>query len=211
MTGLPRTVLERQPFLQPSADALKAVFFVLDVVEERDDASAVLRGLLSARLTCMPRSCPSSKSDGPSASSTRCRGGGCPVHTMVEPWWPMWKAQRDGSKMRPVPGTFRYEVSSLRAVWSTRWCIKVNMEKIKCRLDRIRANHPKAFAPGGPRAVKVVVRLFQAKPLRMTVVIACFLLMATKNPGYSSVLMKIAATGRAQPQRATRLAAASVH
>jgi len=211
VTGLPSTVHERQPFVRPSADALKAVSFVLDVVEERDDAPAVLRGLLSESLTCMLRSRPSPKSEGPSASSTRGGGGGCPVHTMVEPWWPMWQAPRDGTKMRPVPGTFGYEVNSLRAVWSTRWCIKVDMDKIKCRLDRIRANHPKAFEPGGPRAVEVVVRLVQARPLRLTIVIACFLLMATKEPGYSSVLMKIAATGRAQPQRATRLAAASVH
>jgi len=179
LTGFPSTIHEQQPVVEPSADALQAVSYVLGLVEERDDALGDLRGLLSERLKVLQRYRPPHKVKRSGSSSS---GGGCAVHALVEPWWPIWQAPRDGIKVSPAPGIFGYHVNSLRPVWKTRWCIKVDMKKTKSRLDRIHANHPKIFERDGRPAIEVVVLLVQARPLRLTVVIACMVLMETKEP-----------------------------
>jgi len=218
-TGKPSTVHERQPLVTPSADALKAVAFVLRVVEAHEDAPNVLRGLLLDSLMFLVRSrstlgklgaASADGSDGvPGEKATA--SAVCLVNNLVDGWWPTWEAPRDGGKMRPVPGTFGYETNSLRAVWKTRWCIKVDMGDTNPALERLHEMHKRAFEPDGRPPAEVVIRLVGSRPLRLTVVVASMLLMSTKEPDYCTILMQLASTGRAGPQRGSRLAAASVH
>jgi len=197
------------PTLAPSQTALDSVCFVLTAVVERADVLDVLRDLLSDALACLVRSRETAGVLGaalpvPQVSSSQ-------VSHLTASWWPTWELSRSEGKGLPPAGTVAYENPSSRKVWSSRWCIHVDMVGIKEYLQRLHTKDKRYFVKGEIPVLEVVSRLIGKKPLRLTVVVACMLLMATKEVRFGGLLTELVSAGRAPQLQGSRLSTASVH
>lgn len=85
----------------------------------------------------------------------------------------------------------------------------VDMTGVNPVLRDVAIESGRFFQKDGLPSVETVVRLFRKKALKLTVVVAAMLLLATKEERYSSILSDLAFTGRAAVRKSAPLSSAS--
>lgn len=209
--GLVKNVHDEQPTVVPTPDAVECVSFVLRTVLERTDAIDVLRHLLADSLLCLVRK---RRQEGfkfnEKTKNGRPRTDWTDVHDLTDLWWPMWVARQGSSDCLPELGTVASVANPTRRALTSRWCLLVNMDAVNPIVEQMQCQSRYFLKSTLPPAERVI-RLFGKKKLRMTVVVACMLLLATKEHGYGALLQGLASTGRASkyqlaasPAKATR-------
>ncbi|OSX75829.1 hypothetical protein BU14_0219s0029 [Porphyra umbilicalis] len=207
----PHVLHDHQPTVHPPASAVKVVVSVLRTVINKADGKDVLRKLLGDGVLCLARS----RSE-PSAAPgiprlTGSKADAAAIQRMCRAWWPHWKAPQDLGSTKPPDGTLAFLLNRKRLAASSRWAILVDLAGIISALEDMSFQSSALFKKDKLPAVECVQRVSGKSPMKMTVVIACLLLMVTKEEQFSTILTDLAFAGRADVNKNAPLTAASRH
>jgi len=206
----PYALFDEQPTVQPSASAVKVVVSVLRTVMDKPDGKDVLRKLLIDGLLCLARS----RLEPPPAGTTRPTGAKAEadaIWRMCRAWWPHWKAPQDLGSTKPPDGTLAFLLNRKRLAASSRWAILVNMTGTNSALEDLSVKTSRFFKKNELPAVECVQRVSGKAPMKLTVVVACLLLMVTKEEGFGPILTDLAFAGRSDVNKNAPLTTASRH
>jgi len=209
--GLAENVHEIQPTITPTSTAVDCVTFVLRTVRDRKDAIDVLRQLLADSLLCLVRK---RRQEGfkfkDKTKNGRPRTEWTDVNDVTDRWWATWVARRDSISCLPEVGTVAAVANPTRRALTSRWCLIVKMDSINEIVKQLRCQS-RYFSKTTLPPTETVVKLVSKKKLRLTVVIACMLVLASKEPGYDDMLKGLASTGRAAKEQPAGLTDATRH
>jgi len=206
-------IFERQPSVKPSEPAVQAVKSVLLAVGDREDALAVLRQLLRDSVLRLAHTAPDALSSGVGYSTTRAadKADWVAITNLTKAWWPVWVAPQDLKTAVPPDGTMAAVQNQGRAARKSRWGIRVEMAGVIPTVQQLAVKARRFFRKDELPVEETVIRVFGKKGLRLPVVVASMLLLATKEERYGAILMGMGFPGRAAVPKATPLSLASLH
>jgi len=212
-TSIPSHVIyDRQPTVVPTAFAVETVKRVLAGLQDRVDGMAVLRQLLDDSVLVLGRSCsrPPVKPNGkPFPSGSKGDRLALSLHT--DGWWPQWRAPQDMDNSLPPVGTIGHALNRNRSSVSSRWVILVDMSDINDTIKMLSIRSARYFPKNALVPLEMVQRIWGKAPMRLPVVVACMLLLVTKEEGYGKMLADLAAAGRGTVPKNASLLSASCH
>jgi len=208
----PHVIYDRQPTVVPNEAAVKLVESVLEGVQDRSDGISVLRQLLDDSVLVLGRSSsrPATKPNG-KVWPSGVKGDRMALARRTDGWWPQWRAPQDLPNSIPPVGTVAYAFNRNRASASSRWVILIDMGGINDTIKGLSIRSARYFPKDALVPVEKVQRLWGKAPMRFPVVVACMLLLVTKEEGYGTTLADLAAAGRATIPKNTSLLSASCH
>jgi len=210
--SIPSHVLyEKQPQVTPPMPAVKAVAAVLSTVMDKPDGKEVLLKLLSDGVLLHARSLPEPPAPAGTVRPTGTKADAAAIWRMCKAWWPHWKAPQDLGSTVPPEGTLTCKLNRKRLAKSSRWSILVDMSGINRALEEMSVKSSSFFKKDQLPAVECVQRVSGKAPMKLTVVLACLLLLVTKEENFSAILSDLAFAGRADVQKNAPLMAASRH
>jgi len=209
--GLAENVHEFQPTVTPTSSAVTCVSFVLQTVMERKDALEVLRQLLDDSLLCLVRK---RRQEGfkfkEKTKTGRPRSEWTDVNDVTDRWWATWEARRDSINCLPEVGTVASVANPTRRALTSRWCLIVKTDGVNDIVKQLKCRS-RYFSKEMLAPTETVIKLYGKKKLRLTVVIAAMLLLASKEAGFDDMLMGLASTGRASKEERAGLTDATRH
>jgi len=209
---LPHVIYDRQPTVVPNALAVETVRAVLAGLQDRFDGMAVLRQLLDDSVNVLGRSTPRPmlKPNG-KLFPTGAKGDRLALFNRTGGWWPQWRAPHDLPNSLPPVGTVAHVLNPHRPSVSSRWVILVDMSCINDSIKALSIRSARFFTKKSLVPFEMVQRIWGKAPLRLPVVLACMLLLVTKEEGYGTTLAHLAATGRGAIPKNNPLVTASCH
>jgi len=210
--SIPSHVLyEQQPTVTPPLVAVKAVAAVLRTVMDMPDGKDVLLKLLSDGVLVLARSRPNPSAPDGTMRPTGAKADAAAIWRMCELWWPHWKAPQDLGSTTPPEGTLAWKLNRKRLAKSSRWSILINMAGINHALEDLSVKTSRFFKKDKLPGVECVQRVSGKSPMKLTVVVACLLLLVTKEEQFSSILSDLAFAGRADVNKNAPLTTAFRH
>jgi len=207
----PHVVYDRQPTVVPTEFAVKTVAAVLKGLQDRLDGMAVLRQLLDDRVLVLGRSSPRPVRNNGTPWPGGVKGERAALALRTDGWWPQWRAPQDLPNSYPPVGTVAHTFNRKRASVSSRWVILVDLGGMNDTIKGLFIRSARFFHKDALVAFETVQRLWGKAPMRLPVVVACMLLLATKEEGYGTTLADLAAAGRSSIPKNTPLLSASCH
>jgi len=207
----PHVLHDHQPTVHAPASAVKVVASVLRTVMDKPDGKDVLRKLLGDGVLCLARSRPEPPPTAGTARPTGAKADAAAVQRMCRAWWPHWKAPQDLGSTKPLDGTLACLLNRKRFAASSRWAILVNLPGVISALEDMNFKSAPLFKKDKLPVIECVQRVSGKSPMKMTVVIACMLLLVTKEEQCSSILTDLAFSGRADVNKNAPLTNASRH
>jgi len=210
----PHVIHDRQPTVVPTSFALETVKAVLTGLQDRIDGMAVLRQLLDDSVLVLGRSSsrPALKSNG-KLFPKGIRGDRMALGLRTDGWWPQWRAPDGLPKANSVPpaGTVAHTFNRHRQCVASRWVILVDMKGINDTIAGLSVRSARFFPKNALVPFEMVPRIWGRAPMRLPVVVACMLLLATKEEDFGTTLAQLASAGRATVPKHASLLSASCH
>jgi len=210
----PHVIHDRQPTVVPTNFSVETVTAVLTGLQDRADGIAVLRQLLDDSVLVLGRSSarPTVKWNG-KPFPTGIRGDRMALGLRTDKWWPQWHAPQDLDKANSFPpaGTIAHAFNRHRPTGSSRWVILVDMTGINDVIKALSVRSARFFPKNALVQYEMVSRIWGKAPMRLPVVVACMLLLVTKEEEFGVKLAHLAAAGRAAVPTNAPLLSASCH
>ena len=210
----PHVIHDRQPTVVPTNFAVETVTAVLTGLQDRADGIAVLRQLLDDSVLVLGRSStrPTVKWNG-KPFPNGIRGDRMALGLRTDKWWPQWHAPQDMDKANSFPpdGTVAHAFNRHRPTSSSRWVILVDMTGINDVIKALSVRSARFFPKNALVEFEMVSRIWGKAPMRLPVVVACMLLLVTKEEEFGVKLAHLAAAGRAAVPTNSPLLSASCH
>jgi len=130
---------------------------------------------------------------------------------MCRACWPHWKAPQRLGSTKPQDGTLAFLLNRKRLAASSRWAIPVNMTGTNSALEDLSVKTSRFFKKNELLTVECVQPVSGKAPMKLTVVVACLLLMVTKQEGFRPILTDLAFAGRSDVNKNAPLTMASRH
>jgi len=204
-------IFERQPTVHPPAPAVEVVSAVLRTMSASEDGADMLRKLLSDGVVTLARTGAHAQGAMGAAGSEANKYDLQAVYRTCSAWWPQWHSPTHPSSMSPPPGTVSFKVNPQRVANTTRWVVMVDMAGVNPTMEEIKVKSSRFFKKESLPAVEHVVRVSGKSPMKLTVVIAALLLVATKEERFGSILSSLAFAGRANVLKVSPLTGAFRH
>ena len=204
-------IFERQPSVLPPAPAVGIVSAVLRTVSAYEDGADMLRTLLSDAILKLARTGAYAKGAMGATGSAANKADNQAIYRTCSAWWPQWNSPTHPVSTSPPPGTVSFKVNPLRLAKTTRWVIVVDMEGVNPTMEEITVKPSRFFNKEDLPAVEHVVRVSGKTPMKLKVVIAALLLVATKEERFIEILSCLAFAGRAVVNKVGPLTSAFRH
>jgi len=210
----PHVIHDRKPTVVPTNIAVETVTAVLTGLQDRADGIAVLRQLLddSVLVLCRSSARPTVKWSG-KPFPTGIRGDGMALGLRTDKWRPQWHAPQDLDEANSFPpaGTISHALNRHRPTGSSRCVIPVDRTGINEVIKALSVRSARLFPKNALVQYKMVSRVWGKAPMRLPVVVACMLLLVTKEEEFGVKLAHLAAAGRASVPANPPLFSASCH